>query len=139
MARDDCRHCQFDSPEVQSTISNGDSELTPAMYRQTFRRMTSRNPRLQKLFTSGALTLLCTICAVGVGVLDGVCQDTISSETEEARELNEDDEVNQHWAVVDHNVTLIHGHSFDEWRHAVQSSELLSHSWRWCSRGPPAA
>lgn len=101
--------------------------------------MTFFNSRLQTLFTAGVLTLLCTICAVGIGVLDGVCQDTISSETEEARELTEDDDIYQHWAIVDHNVTLIHGHSLDEWRHTVQTSALLSHSWRWCSRGPPAA
>ena len=99
--------------------------------------MTFSNTRMRTLVTSGVLTLLVTICGVGIDVLDGVCRDTISSETEEAKELSECDDADQLYAIVDSGLTFHHGHCFGESLNTVHDRALLNHSRRWCSRGPP--
>jgi len=101
--------------------------------------MTSRKPKSDGLLVTGVLTLISTIWLVGVGIPEDTGQDRLPSETEEVRELTGVDDIDNLCAIVDQQVTLIHGHGFDEWLHTRQDTPLLSHSWRWCSRGPPAA
>ncbi len=84
------------------------------------------------------LTVASMFWIVGVGMLDDVYQGQMSAETEEARERVEQDDVESLDAIVDHEIILIHGDSFNDWLKTSHRSALLSHSWRWCSRGPPA-
>jgi hypothetical protein len=99
--------------------------------------MSCFNNRLQTLVAPSTLVLLGAICIVGTGALDGVCQDRIQSEAEEVKEISEHDDVDQQFAIVDTQVTLIHGHGFDEWLKTDHESALLSYDWRCWSRGPP--
>ena len=113
-------------------------QLTPMVYWIISVNMRTSCCRIRNLTLTGALALVSTVWIVGIGIFDGVCQDQITTETEEAKELAEQDDADHFSAVVDHEVMLIHGHCFDEWLQTVHETALLSHSWRWCSRGPPA-
>lgn len=93
----------------------------------------------QSPFTPGILMLFGAICIVGTGALDEIRQDRLSSEAEEAREINEADDVDQPFAMVDEGLALIDGHCFDEWLKIDHESALLSDSWECLSRGPPTA
>ena len=83
------------------------------------------------------LSLLVTICVEGV-VGGGVCvwSGTLSSETEDLKEIAEDDDTSQFWSIDSHDVMSIHGQSLDEWMQTVHDGGLSNQSWFWRSPGP---
>jgi len=79
------------------------------------------------------------MCVFGTVAFESGCEDRITAEAEEFKELSEVDDVDQLDGDLNVEVTLIHGHCFDEWLHTAEDSPLLSHRWVPCSRGPPTA
>lgn len=90
------------------------------------------------LFDAAVLTLLGTMCALIVGSMDGAYGERISSETEESKELSEQDDVEDGFAVVGIQVSLVRGHCIDEWLTTDRCRPQISHRRCRCSRGPPA-
>lgn len=95
--------------------------------------------RLQTLLAPSIFLLLAAVCAIGIAPADIGCHDCISSEAKESKEVSEFDDVDLPFAIVDAQVTLMLGHSFDAWLRIEHDSALLSHSWNRCCRGPPKA
>ncbi len=100
----------------------------------THSRITSR-----LLDIASGLAFLGVICTLGAGLLGMACPDVIQAEVEEAEQRLELEDLDDLEMIVSCEVSLHSSDASCELLCLHHDCPLLTHSWRWCSRGPPAA
>ncbi len=99
--------------------------------------MSVLSPSIKTFLFAVVLVFASAFCALAVGIVDDACQSVIESDAEEERSEYEDGK--ELFAFLSTCGALVAGQGIDESCRSTDENPLLSHSWRWCSRGPPAA
>lgn len=90
-------------------------------------------------FVAALLTLLSAVCVIAAGFRVDECQNSLASETEKSEQRPDLDDLDDLDAIVDPDVCLHSDLTRCELLETHPDCPLLTHTWRWCSRGPPSA